>query len=69
MKEEFKSSSPVLTGSMDDEHVNVQIDEAKLLRKIDLHVLPMLFIIYVIAFLDRLVCCSIRASFAAGPES
>lgn len=28
---------------------------AKLMRKIDWHVLPMLFIVYVVAFLDRLV--------------
>ncbi|KAI0097507.1 putative allantoate permease [Nemania sp. FL0031] len=30
-----------------------QFDRAKLLRKIDLHVLPILFIIYVAAFIDR----------------
>jgi hypothetical protein len=29
------------------------IDEAKLLRKIDLRVMPMLFLIYLAAFLDR----------------
>lgn len=29
------------------------VDEAKLLRKIDLHVLPMLFLVYFVAFLDR----------------
>ncbi|OTA98454.1 hypothetical protein M426DRAFT_258683 [Hypoxylon sp. CI-4A] len=29
------------------------VDEAKLLRKIDLHVMPILFVIYVAAFLDR----------------
>jgi hypothetical protein len=61
MKQEFKSLSPVLAGSI-DEHDSVQIDEAKLVRKIDLRVLPMLFIIYVAAFLDRCVCCSMRAS-------
>lgn len=31
------------------------VDEARLLRKIDLKVMPMLFVIYVAAFLDRLV--------------
>ncbi|KAI1142729.1 MFS general substrate transporter [Hypoxylon sp. FL0543] len=30
-----------------------QVDEGKLLRKTDLHVLPILFVIYLIAFLDR----------------
>lgn len=29
------------------------IDEAKLLRKIDWHLLPILFAVYVVAFLDR----------------
>jgi hypothetical protein len=29
------------------------VDEKKLLRKIDLRVLPMLFMVYVVAFLDR----------------
>lgn len=29
------------------------VDEKKLIRKIDLKVLPMLFLIYVAAFLDR----------------
>ena len=28
-------------------------EEAKLMRKVDFHVLPMLFLIYVMAFLDR----------------
>lgn len=31
------------------------IDEAKLLRKIDWHLLPILFAVYVVAFLDRQV--------------
>lgn len=31
------------------------VDEGKLLRKIDLHVLPILFIVYVAAFIDRRV--------------
>lgn len=29
------------------------VNEAKLLRKIDFHVLPILFVVYVVAFLDR----------------
>jgi hypothetical protein len=33
----------------------LHVDEAKLLRKIDFRVLPMLFLIYFVAFLDRLV--------------
>lgn len=31
------------------------VDEAKLLRKIDMRVLPILFLIYVAAFLDRYI--------------
>lgn len=31
------------------------IDEAKLLRKTDLRVMPMLFVVYIVAFLDRYV--------------
>jgi len=61
MKQELKSLSPVLASSI-DEHASAQIDEAKLVRKIDLRVLPMLFVIYVAAFLDRCVYGSIRAS-------
>lgn len=61
MKQERKSLSPVLADSI-DEHASVQIDEAKLVRKIDLRVLPMLFIIYVAAFLDRCVCCFMEIS-------
>lgn len=32
-----------------------RVDEAKLLRKIDWHLLPILFAVYVVAFLDRQV--------------
>ncbi|TAQ88185.1 hypothetical protein B7494_g3483 [Chlorociboria aeruginascens] len=59
MGQGLKSLSPVLAASIDeydsghDGHDSVRIDEAKLLRKIDVRVLPMLFIIYVAAFLDR----------------
>lgn len=41
-----------------DEDVPVippSVDEAALMRKIDLRVMPMLFIIYLVAFLDRYV--------------
>jgi hypothetical protein len=38
---------------MADESVLSKADHAKLMRKIDWHVLPMLFIVYVAAFLDR----------------
>lgn len=53
MEQEFKSLSPAVTDGSSDEHTSAQIDDAKLLRKIDWHVLPMLFIIYLVAFLDR----------------
>jgi len=55
MSQEFKSLSPVLNSSDDEHDDNAQIDEVKLVRKIDLRVLPMLFVIYVAAFLDRFV--------------
>jgi len=54
MEKQSKPESP-LVSSLHDEYENVQIDEAKLVRKIDLRVLPMLFLIYVAAFLDRYV--------------
>ena len=40
-------------GSYEAERLNV--DEKKLIRKIDLKVLPILFLIYIAAFLDRYV--------------
>lgn len=33
--------------------VQPQVDERRLLRQIDLHVIPILFIVYIVAFLDR----------------
>jgi hypothetical protein len=40
--------------SVEDKGVSTTgVDEARLLRKIDLRVMPMLFIIYLVAFLDR----------------
>ena len=36
------------------------IDDKRLLRKIDARVMPMLFVIYVAAFLDRQVCSLLR---------
>jgi hypothetical protein len=57
MKQELEPVSPVLADSINEYGIG-QIDEAKLLRKIDLRVLPMLFLIYVAAFLDRCVCSS-----------
>lgn len=36
-----------------------RVDEAKLLRKIDWHVLPILCVVYVVAFLDRQVPFSV----------
>ena len=38
-------------GSYEAERLNV--DEKKLIRKVDLKVLPILFLIYIAAFLDR----------------
>lgn len=38
---------------MDRSELGVAVDEATLLRKIDLRVMPMLFLIYLAAFLDR----------------
>ncbi|KAK9413612.1 putative Major facilitator superfamily (MFS) profile domain-containing protein [Seiridium unicorne] len=32
---------------------HLDVDEAQLLRKIDLHVVPILFLVYIVAFLDR----------------
>lgn len=43
------------TSSAVDEPVEPPIDEVKLLRKVDRHVLPILFAVYVVAFLDRQV--------------
>lgn len=39
--------------SQDVEGVEGVVDEKKLIRKIDFKVLPILFLIYVAAFLDR----------------
>lgn len=33
--------------------VDIDVDDAALVRKIDMRVMPMLFIIYLVAFLDR----------------
>lgn len=43
------------SSSLSDADVPLEppIDEAKLLRKIDWHLLPILFAVYVVAFLDR----------------
>lgn len=42
-----------MTATLPESDALSPADEAKLVRKIDLHVLPMLFLIYVVAFLDR----------------
>jgi hypothetical protein len=52
MEQKYKSESPGVS-SLLDEDGSAHIDEAKLLRKIDLRVLPMLVLIYIAAFLDR----------------
>ncbi|KAK6958375.1 hypothetical protein Daesc_001174 [Daldinia eschscholtzii] len=41
------------TSTLPDPDTLSEAEETKLMRKIDLHVLPMLFLIYVAAFLDR----------------
>lgn len=51
-----KEKSAPIEASVVDEHTPKMMDkaeEARLLRKIDMRVLPMLFVIYVFAFLDR----------------
>ncbi|KAF2657498.1 putative allantoate permease [Lophiostoma macrostomum CBS 122681] len=53
MKDDQKTESPGAS-SLVDEMESAQIDEARLLRKIDLRVLPMLVLIYIAAFLDRI---------------
>jgi hypothetical protein len=53
--EERRSSSSVEKGSVAADAVGVpsSIDERALIRRIDARVLPMLFVVYVAAFLDR----------------
>jgi hypothetical protein len=58
MEHQYKPESPVASSFLDD-HGSAQIDEKKLLRKIDLRVLPMLVLIYIAAFLDRCVYCTL----------
>jgi hypothetical protein len=38
--------------------LQTRVDESKLVRKIDLRVLPILFAVYVVAFLDRQVAAN-----------
>lgn len=38
---------------LDQTMIETKVDEKKLVRRIDLRVMPMLFLIYVAAFLDR----------------
>jgi hypothetical protein len=48
---------------MPEEDILSKSDAARLIRRIDWHVLPMLFIVYVVAFLDRsVVLCSTASS-------
>lgn len=57
--EENGTRSPERRSSSEsDGYYDSKIDEKKLVRKIDLRVMPMLFIIYVAAFLDRYGCPS-----------
>jgi hypothetical protein len=45
-------SRSVSLSAVDDGELS-KVDEAKLLRKIDLHVLPFICVMYLLAFLDR----------------
>lgn len=55
------------TMEMVDSGAKAPIDERRLLRKIDLHVMPMLFLIYIVAFLDRQV--NVDAKQETSPDS
>ncbi|PCH05819.1 Major facilitator superfamily domain, general substrate transporter [Penicillium occitanis (nom. inval.)] len=54
-KDDIEAVTPSLDSpSVEDKGVSTAgVDEARLLRKIDMRVMPMLFIIYLVAFLDR----------------
>lgn len=41
------------TSTLPEAEALSEVETKKLMRRIDLHVLPMLFLIYVMAFLDR----------------
>lgn len=47
-----EEKSPVSTASTNDIQTST-VDEDKLVRKIDLHLMPILFVLYMFAFLDR----------------
>jgi hypothetical protein len=44
------------------------VDDARLLRKIDLRVLPFICVMYLLAFLDRYVCMRSRGGGSLTPE-
>ena len=54
-EEEIITTEAELSSSEKTSHEvgRLRIDEKKLIRKIDLKVLPILFLIYIAAFLDR----------------
>ncbi|KAL9055628.1 MAG: hypothetical protein Q9162_003438 [Coniocarpon cinnabarinum] len=49
----MSSSQPEISGTLDDHTEPVAKDEARLVRKFDRHILPLVFVLYVLAFLDR----------------
>ncbi|KID72028.1 MFS transporter prlL [Metarhizium brunneum] len=50
---EYAATEPTAIATLADDDVLSDAEAARLIRKIDWHVLPMLFLIYVVAFLDR----------------
>lgn len=52
---EYAATEPTAIATLADDDVLSDAEAARLIRKIDWHVLPMLFLIYVVAFLDRYV--------------
>lgn len=62
-KEGLASHSPASLQESDP-----AVDEARLLRKVDWHLLPILFLIYVVSFLDRQVYTFVRVSWVYSPN-
>ena len=62
------STSPQDTTTLTNMQSQSSIDEKALMRKIDLRVLPILFVVYLAAFLDRFVCinvaCYLQTAYA-----
>ncbi|EFY87332.1 allantoate permease, putative [Metarhizium acridum CQMa 102] len=50
---DYAATEPTAIATLADDDILSEAEAARLIRKIDWHVLPMLFLIYVVAFLDR----------------